>query len=89
MDIRVELECSANTVSAAFSRPQIQKKELYTRMTPEALYIVCSCDERDRAEGVKLALCGHGKCSRDLSAEHSMRITVGYGGPARGQAREL
>ena len=26
---------------------------------------------------------------RDLSAEHSMRITVGHGDPARGQARKL
>ena len=30
-----------------------------------------------------------GKGRRDLSAEHSMRITVGYGDPAHGQAREL
>ena len=42
-----------------------------------------------RASGVKLILCGHGKGRRDLSAEHSMRITVGYGDPARGQARKL
>ena len=42
-----------------------------------------------RASGVKFVLCGHGKGRIDLSAEHSMRITVGYGGPACGQAREL
>ena len=42
-----------------------------------------------RASGVKLILCGHGKGRRDLSAEHSMRVTVGYGDPARGQARKL
>ena len=36
-----------------------------------------------------LVLCGHGKGRRDLSAEHYMRITVGYGDPARCQAREL
>ena len=47
------------------------------------------CDSDYRASGVKLVLCGHGKGRRDLSAEHSMRITDGYGGPARGQAREL
>ena len=34
-----------------------------------------------RASGVKFVLCGHGKGRRDLSAEHSMRTTVGYGGP--------
>ena len=39
--------------------------------------------------GVKLVICAHGKGRRDLSAEHSMRITVGYGDPARGQAQEL
>ena len=33
--------------------------------------------------------CPSRKGRRDLSAEHSMRITVDYGGPARGQAREL
>ena len=51
----------------------------------------CSWHERIiyRASGVKLVLCGHGKGRRDLSAEHSMRVTVGYGDPARGQAREL
>ena len=42
-----------------------------------------------RASGVKLVLCGHGKGHRDLSAEHSMRITVGYSDPARYQARKL
>ena len=42
-----------------------------------------------RASGVKLILCGHGKGRRDLSAELSMRITVGYCDPARGQARKL
>ena len=42
-----------------------------------------------RASGVKLVLCGHGKGRRDLSAEHSMRIIVGYRGPARGQARAV
>ena len=49
----------------------------------------CSWHERTiyRASGVKLVLCCQGKGRRDLSAEHS--ITVGYGGPARGQAREL
>ena len=32
----------------------------------------------------------HFRGRRDLvSAEHSMRTTVGYGDPARGQAREL
>ena len=39
--------------------------------------------------GVKLILCGHGKGRRDPSAEHSMRITVGYSDPARGQVRKL
>ena len=42
-----------------------------------------------RASGVKLILCGHGKGRRDPSAEHSMRITVGYGDPARGQVKLL
>ena len=42
-----------------------------------------------RASGVKLILCGHGKGRRDLPAEYSMRITVGYGDPARGQVRKL
>ena len=37
----------------------------------------------------KGVLCGHGKGRRGLSAEHSLRITVRYGGPARGQARKL
>ena len=40
-----------------------------------------------RASGVKLILRGHGKGRRVLSAEHSMRITVGHGGPARGQRK--
>ena len=31
----------------------------------------------------------HGKGRRDLPAEYSMRITVGYGDPARGQVRKL
>ena len=50
----------------------------------------CSLRERImyRASGVKLVLCCHGKGRRDLSAEHSMQITVGYGSPARGQARD-
>ena len=39
--------------------------------------------------GVKLILCVHGKGRRDLSAEYSIRITVGYGDPARGQVRKL
>ena len=63
--------------------------------------LYCSWHERTiyRASGGKLILCGHGKGRRDLSAEHSKgrsksaehstRITVGDGGPARGQAREL
>ena len=42
-----------------------------------------------RASGVKLILCGHGKGRRDLPAEYSMRITVCYGDPARGQVRKL
>ena len=33
--------------------------------------------------------CPSRKGRRDLSAEHSMRIIVGYGDPARGQARKL
>ena len=47
-------------------------------------HLSCSSHERTmyRASGVKFFLCGHGKCRRDLSAEHSMRISVGYGGPA-------
>ena len=40
-----------------------------------------------RASGVKLFLCGHGKGRRDLSAEHSMQMSVGHGGPDRGQER--
>ena len=57
----------------------------------EYLLLSCSWHERIiyRASGVKLVLCGHGKGRRDLSAEHYMRITVGYGDPARCQAREL
>ena len=39
-----------------------------------------------RASGVKLFLCGHEKGRRDLSAKHFMRMSVGYGGPASGQA---
>ena len=39
--------------------------------------------------GVEPFLCGHAKGRRDLSAEHSMRMSVGYGDPARGQARKL
>ena len=35
--------------------------------------------------GVKLFFCSHGKGRRDLSAEHSMRMSIYYGGPARGQ----
>ena len=42
-----------------------------------------------RASGVKLILCRHGKGRRDPSAEYSMRITFGYGDPARGQVRKL
>ena len=42
-----------------------------------------------RASGVKLVLCGHGKGRKGLAAEHSMRITVGYGDPARGQERKV
>ena len=51
----------------------------------------CSSHEPiiDRASGVKLILCGNGKGRRDPSAEHSMRITVGYGDPARGHVRKL
>ena len=49
-------------------------------------FLSCSWHERIiyRASGVKLILCGHGKGRRDLSAEHSMQITVGFGKPARG-----
>ena len=54
--------------------------ELYNDVVERIIY---------RASGVKLILCSHGKGRRDLSAEHSMRITVGYGDPARGQARKL
>ena len=62
-----------------------------TRGTGHLFFFSCSWHERIiyRASGVKLILCGHGKGRRDLSAEHSMRITVGYGDPARGQARKL
>ena len=42
-----------------------------------------------RASGVKLVLCCHRKGCRDLSAEHSMLITVGYSSQAHGQAQEL
>ena len=38
---------------------------------------------------VILFLCGHGKGRRDLSAEHSTRLSVGYGGPTRGQAQNF
>ena len=42
-----------------------------------------------RTSGVKLFIRIHGKGRRDLSAVHSMRMSVGNGGPARGQVRKL
>ena len=61
------------------------------RLDMNFFLLSCSWHERTiyRASGVKLFLCGHGKGHRNLSAEHFMRISVGYGGPARGQAQKL
>ena len=50
-------------------------------------YVARGTSKQYTASGVKLFLCGHGKGSRDLSAEHAMRMSFSYGGPARGQAR--
>ena len=68
-------------------------QQLYCSSATPAIGCLSCCSSHERiiyrASGVKLILCGHGKGSRDLSAEHSMRITVGYGDQARGQVRKL
>ena len=61
----------------------------YMNSYVSSIHIWIRVYQGSRCSGVKLFLCCHGKGRRDLSAEHSMRMIVGYCGLARCQAQKL